>query len=92
MIEKGRRPSEILVLTLRLRPRNLSRRQVIDKVHVLYRTWNFSRTCSHVIENWSYSRVREQELKAQCYILCRESVVAHPRISKINLLILAEKD
>jgi hypothetical protein len=43
-------------------------------------------------ENWPYSRYGEQELKAQCYFLfSRESVVAHPRISKLDLLILAEK-
>ena len=29
--------------------------------------------CSRMFENWSYSRDREQELKALCYILFREN-------------------
>ena len=29
-------------------------------------------------ENWAYSRYREQELKALCIFMSRESVVDHP--------------
>ena len=47
------------------------------KVHALHGHGTLHYLFSHV-ENWPYSRRREQEQIALCIFMSRESVVAHP--------------
>ena len=88
-MKKGRRPSEILVLFTGI-AKHHPRRQVIRLKSTSHTGHETFRILVLAFEIGGFDQ-REQELKALCYIIFRESVVAHPRISKIDLQTLAEK-
>lgn len=55
---------------------------IYGKVHVLYRTWNSSHTCSRMLKlAISIEENKSKQLNVILY-MSRESVVAHPSVNK----------
>ena len=86
--EIGRRPSEILVLHFRLRPRNLHNWQV-RKSPCPKRTRNSSLTCSRCWKLVVF-KVKRTKAKSSMYYLCRENRLSLTQVDKLVIYYLAD--